>query len=112
MHAKLYFSHLNYWGVHPVACVSSNVNKPPYTTMFLVLVFIVRLHYIFRPLIGGHLQVICDKIYSKVATLSSLTSFGRRCYLFTSQCSYYSVFSRYSISFVLRNYKFMIMFLW
>jgi hypothetical protein len=28
---------------------------------FLVLVFIVHLHYMFRPLIGGHLQVICDK---------------------------------------------------
>jgi hypothetical protein len=24
----------NYWGVHPVARVSSNVNKPPYTTTF------------------------------------------------------------------------------
>jgi hypothetical protein len=28
--------------------------------MFLVLVFIVHLHYMFRPQIGGHLQVICD----------------------------------------------------
>jgi hypothetical protein len=37
--------------------------------MFLVLVFIVHLHYMFRPLIGGHLQVICDKIYSTVATV-------------------------------------------
>jgi hypothetical protein len=37
--------------------------------MFLVLVFIVHLHYMFRPLIGGHLQVIWDKIYSKVATV-------------------------------------------
>jgi hypothetical protein len=37
--------------------------------MFLVLVFIVHLHYMFRPLIGGHLQVICDKIYSKIATV-------------------------------------------
>jgi hypothetical protein len=26
--------------------------------MFLVLVFIVHLHYMFRHLIGGHLQVI------------------------------------------------------
>jgi hypothetical protein len=60
---------LSYWGVHPVARVSSNVNKPPYATMFLVLVFIVHLHYMFRPLIGGHLQVRCDKIYSKVATV-------------------------------------------
>jgi hypothetical protein len=60
---------VNYWGVHPVARVSSNVNKPPYATMFLVLVFIVHLHYMFLPLIGGHLQVICDKIYSKVATV-------------------------------------------
>jgi hypothetical protein len=25
---------LNYWGVHPVARVSSNVNKPPYATVF------------------------------------------------------------------------------
>jgi hypothetical protein len=24
----------NYWGVHPVARVFSNVNKPPYATMF------------------------------------------------------------------------------
>jgi hypothetical protein len=55
--------------VHTVARVSSNVNKPPYETMFLVLVFIVHLHYMFRPLIGGHFQVICDKIYSKVATV-------------------------------------------
>jgi hypothetical protein len=53
---------LNYWGVHPVARVYSNVNKPSYTTMFLVLVFIVNSHYMFRPQIGGHLQVICDKI--------------------------------------------------
>jgi hypothetical protein len=37
--------------------------------MFLVLVFIVHLHYMFRSLIGGHLQVICDKKYSKVATV-------------------------------------------
>jgi hypothetical protein len=37
--------------------------------MFLVPVFIVHLHYMFRPLIGGHLQVICDKMYSKVATV-------------------------------------------
>jgi hypothetical protein len=27
-------SYLNYWGEHPVARVSSNVNKPPYATMF------------------------------------------------------------------------------
>jgi hypothetical protein len=47
----------------------SNVNKPPYATVFLVLVFIVRLHCMFRPLIGGHHQAICDKIYSKVATV-------------------------------------------
>jgi hypothetical protein len=25
---------INYWGAHPVARVSSNVNKPPYATMF------------------------------------------------------------------------------
>jgi hypothetical protein len=25
---------VNYWGVHPVTRVSSNVNKPPYATMF------------------------------------------------------------------------------
>jgi hypothetical protein len=55
--------------VHPVARISSNVNEPPYATVFLVLVFIVHLHNMFRPLIGGHLQVICDKIYSKVATV-------------------------------------------
>jgi hypothetical protein len=29
-------NNLNYWGVYPVAHVSSNVNKPPYATMFLV----------------------------------------------------------------------------
>jgi hypothetical protein len=27
-------ANLNYWGVHPVVSVSSNVNKPPYATMF------------------------------------------------------------------------------
>jgi hypothetical protein len=32
---------LNYWGAHSVARVSSNVNKPPYATMVLVLVSIV-----------------------------------------------------------------------
>jgi hypothetical protein len=37
--------------------------------MFFVLIFIVHLHYMFWLLIGGHLQVICDKIYSKVATV-------------------------------------------
>jgi hypothetical protein len=36
---------------------------------FLVLVFIVHLHYMSRPLIGGHLQAIFDKIYSKVASV-------------------------------------------
>jgi hypothetical protein len=42
-----------------------------------------------------------------------LTSFGR-CYLFTSQCSYYSVFFliQYLFCFVLRNYKFMTMLFW
>jgi hypothetical protein len=36
---------------------------------FFVIVFIVHLHYMFRSLIVGHLQAICDKIYSKVATV-------------------------------------------
>jgi hypothetical protein len=31
--ATLFYA-LNYWGVHPAARVSSNVNKPPYATMF------------------------------------------------------------------------------
>jgi hypothetical protein len=35
---------------------------------FLVLVFIVNLHYMYT-LIGGHLRAICDKIYSKVDTV-------------------------------------------
>jgi hypothetical protein len=39
------------------------------TQQCLVRVFIVHLHYIFRPLIGGHVQAICDKIYFKVATV-------------------------------------------
>jgi hypothetical protein len=39
---------LNYWGVHPVARVSSNVNKPPYATMFGAR-FIVHSHYMFLP---------------------------------------------------------------
>jgi hypothetical protein len=66
----------NYWGVHPVAHVSSNVNKPPYATMFLVLVFIVHLHYMFRTLIGGIaygglltlLVVICRYVQQDVST--------------------------------------------
>jgi hypothetical protein len=33
------------------------------TQQCLVLVFIVHLHYMFRPLVGGHLQVICDTKY-------------------------------------------------
>jgi hypothetical protein len=46
----------------------SNVNKPQYATMFGAR-FYCAIHYMFRPLISGHLQVICDKIYSKVATV-------------------------------------------
>jgi hypothetical protein len=51
--------------------------------MFLVLVFIVHSHDMFRPLIGGHLQVICDKIYSKVATVYVLP-FGPDLSVFSS----------------------------
>jgi hypothetical protein len=32
-------ANLNYWGVHPAARVSSNVNKPPYATMFFGALF-------------------------------------------------------------------------
>jgi hypothetical protein len=45
---------LNYWGVHPVARVSSNVNKPPYTTMFGARFYCALTLHVSAP-IGGHL---------------------------------------------------------
>jgi hypothetical protein len=48
--------------VYPVILINHRTQQ-----FFFVLFFIVHLHYMFRPLIGGHLQVICDKIYCKVA---------------------------------------------
>jgi hypothetical protein len=61
---------LNYWGVHPVARVSSNVNKPLYATMSGDRFYCALTLHVSAP-IGGHLQVLCDKIYSKVATFMS-----------------------------------------
>jgi hypothetical protein len=61
---------LNYCGVHPVARVSSNVNIPPYATMFGARFYCALTLHVSAP-IGGHLQVRCDKIYSKVATFMS-----------------------------------------
>jgi hypothetical protein len=63
---------LNYWGVHPVASVSSNVNKPPYATLFGARFYCALTLHVSAP-IGGHLQVLCDKIYSKVATVFCLS---------------------------------------
>jgi hypothetical protein len=61
---------LNYCGVHPVARVSSNVNKPPYATMFGARFYCALTLHVSAP-ISGHLQVLRDKIYSKVATFMS-----------------------------------------
>jgi hypothetical protein len=58
---------LNFWGVHPVARVSSNVNKPPYAAMFGARFYCALTLHVSAP-IGGHLQVLCDKVYFKVAT--------------------------------------------
>jgi hypothetical protein len=41
----------------------------------LVLVFIVQSLHVSAP-ISGHLQVLCDKIYSKVATFMSTDPLG------------------------------------
>jgi hypothetical protein len=67
---------LNYWVVHPVALVSSNVNKPPYATMFGARFYCALKLHVSAP-IGGHLQVLCDKIYSKVATFMSTDLLSR-----------------------------------
>jgi hypothetical protein len=56
--------------VHPVARVSSNVNKPLYATMFGAPFYCALTLHISAP-IGGHLQVLCDEIYFKVATFMS-----------------------------------------
>jgi hypothetical protein len=52
-------------GVHPVARVSSNANKPPYATMFGARLYCALTLHVSAP-IGGHLHVLCDKIYSRV----------------------------------------------
>jgi hypothetical protein len=70
IHPELDIHNLNYWGVHPVARVSSNVNKPPYATMFGARFYCALTLHVSAP-IGGHPQVLCDKIYSKVATFMS-----------------------------------------
>jgi hypothetical protein len=41
--------------VYPVMLINHRTQR-----CFLVLIFIVHLHCMFRPLIGGHLEVICD----------------------------------------------------
>jgi hypothetical protein len=62
--------HLNYWGVHPVARVSSNVNKPPYATMFGARFYCALTLHVLTS-IGGHLQVQCD---INVATLEYIVT--------------------------------------
>jgi hypothetical protein len=42
-----------------------NVNKPPYATMFGARFYCALTLHVLAP-IGGHLQVLCDKIYSTV----------------------------------------------
>jgi hypothetical protein len=69
-------SNLNYWGVHPVARVCSNVNKPPYATMFGACFYCALTLQVSAP-IGGHLQVLCDKIYSQVAAFMSTDPLSR-----------------------------------
>jgi hypothetical protein len=48
----------------------SNVNKPPYATMFGARFYCALTLHVSAP-ICGHLQVLCDKIYSEVATFMS-----------------------------------------
>jgi hypothetical protein len=55
---------------------SSNVNKPPYATMFGARFYCALTLHVSAP-IGGHLQVLCSKIYSKVATFVSTDPLGR-----------------------------------
>jgi hypothetical protein len=57
--------------------LSSNVNKPPYVTMFGARFYCALTLHVSAP-IGGHLQVLCDKIYSKVATFMSTDPLSRR----------------------------------
>jgi hypothetical protein len=49
---------VNYWGVHPVARVSSNVNKPPYATTFGARFYCALTLHVSAP-IGGHLKLLC-----------------------------------------------------
>jgi hypothetical protein len=62
--------------VHPVARVSSNVNIPQYATMFGARFYCALTLHVSAP-IGGHLQVLYDKIYSKVATFKSTDPLSR-----------------------------------
>jgi hypothetical protein len=71
-----FYKEFNYWGVHPVARVSSNVNKPPNATMFDARFYCALTLHVSAP-IGGHLQVLCDKIYSKVAMFMSTDPLSR-----------------------------------
>jgi hypothetical protein len=45
-----------------------NVNKTPYATMFGARFYCALTLHVSAP-IGGDLQVVCDKIYSQVATI-------------------------------------------
>jgi hypothetical protein len=54
----------------------SNVNKPPYATMIGARFYCALTLHVSVP-IGGHLQVICDKIYSKIATFMSTDPLSR-----------------------------------
>jgi hypothetical protein len=57
--------------VYPVMLINHR------TQQCLVLVFIVHLTLHVSAPIGGHLQVLCDKIYSKVATFMSTDPLSR-----------------------------------
>jgi hypothetical protein len=56
--------------------IVSNVNKSPYATMFGARFYCALTLHV-SALIGGHLQVLCEKIYSKVATLMSTDPLSR-----------------------------------
>jgi hypothetical protein len=54
----------------------SNVNKPLYATIFGARFYCALTLHV-SALIGGHLQVLSDKIYSKVATSMSTDPLSR-----------------------------------
>jgi hypothetical protein len=71
-------------GGYPYHLYFSYVNKPPYATMFGARFYCALTLHVSAP-IGGHLQELCDKIYSKVAAFMSTDPLSRHIYIYIRQ---------------------------